>query len=165
MVYKILNCSLLKNRSSSSHQTSQRILFIYSPRSFNQSIRATNLGMLLTFLTALAAGSTLVGAYPTEDYDYVIIGSGPGGGSLAANLALSGASVFLIEAGGDGSQDIVQQIPALAGRAAENAPNSWQFFVEHYSNRTQAFRDRKYTYLRNNGSYYSGVNPPSNSTP
>lgn len=74
-------------------------------------------------------------AATTDDaeYDYVVIGSGPGGGSLAyvidfdqslrrtccvneprsANLATSGYSVFLIEAGGDNSTDFREEIPSL----------------------------------------------------
>ena len=35
------------------------------------------------------------------DYDYVIVGSGAGGGPLAANLARSGFTVCVLEAGGD----------------------------------------------------------------
>ena len=35
------------------------------------------------------------------DFDYIIIGSGAGGGPLAANLARAGFKVMLLEAGGD----------------------------------------------------------------
>lgn len=86
--------------------------------------------MIYTLLTVLLAGGKFAHSITPQEYDYVIIGSGPGGGPLAwvimlrspcisrltdayrANLALSGASVFLIEAGGDASSDIVQRIPA-----------------------------------------------------
>jgi choline dehydrogenase len=64
------------------------------------------LPLLSTFL-AFASATSL----STNEYDYVIVGSGPGGGSLAANLAAEGHSVFLIEAGGDNSDAYVQQIP------------------------------------------------------
>ncbi|KAH7081275.1 hypothetical protein BKA63DRAFT_404856 [Paraphoma chrysanthemicola] len=101
----------------------------------------------------------------TKEYDYVIVGSGPGGGSLAANLATSGYSVFLIEAGGDGSDDFVEEIPSLNSVAAETAPHSWSFFVEHFQNETQARRDPKYAYLRSNGSYYVGLDPPTDARP
>ena len=36
-----------------------------------------------------------------SSWDYVIVGSGAGGGTLAARLAESGMRVFLLEAGGD----------------------------------------------------------------
>ena len=35
------------------------------------------------------------------EWDYVIVGSGAGGGTLAARLVESGMRVFLLEAGGD----------------------------------------------------------------
>jgi choline dehydrogenase len=34
-------------------------------------------------------------------YDYIVVGSGPGGGPLAANLAKAGQSVLLLETGDD----------------------------------------------------------------
>ncbi len=40
-----------------------------------------------------------------NEYDFVIVGSGAGGGPLAANLALEGFSVVVIEAGGDEIND------------------------------------------------------------
>lgn len=58
-------------------------------------------------------GGGLVGGATEAEYDYVIVGSGPGGGSLAANLVLEGYSVFLIEAGGDSSDSILERLPAL----------------------------------------------------
>jgi choline dehydrogenase len=120
--------------------------------------------MIVSILAMLSA-SALAAALPPVEYDYVIIGSGPGGGSLAANLAVEGFSVFLIEAGGDGSKDIAERIPSLNGRAAETAPHSWQFFVEHFQNDTQARRDPKYAYRQTNGSSYVGLEPPAAAEP
>jgi len=52
------------------------------------------------------------------DFDYVIIGSGAGGGPLAANLARSGRTVALLEAGGDPclASDLGRWMCASAGR-------------------------------------------------
>lgn len=36
-----------------------------------------------------------------EPYDYIVVGSGPGGGPLSARLAIAGFKVFLFEAGDD----------------------------------------------------------------
>ncbi|KAF4432129.1 hypothetical protein F53441_13848 [Fusarium austroafricanum] len=121
---------------------------------------------------ALAAGSSTIATnapYGTNTskaiYDYVIIGSGPGGGPLAANLAKEGHPVFLIEAGGDNHTDIHQEVPALARTAAETPGHSWQFFVDHYQDFEAARRDPKYTYIQTNGSYYVGLDPPEGARP
>ena len=37
----------------------------------------------------------------TTPFDYIIVGSGPGGGPMACRLALADKRVLLIEAGGD----------------------------------------------------------------
>lgn len=52
-----------------------------------------------------------------------------------------------------------------AARAAETPGHSWQFFVEHYQNETQARRDPKYTYIQTDGSYYTGLDPPEGAVP
>ena len=40
-----------------------------------------------------------------DEYEYIVVGSGAGGGSLAANLARKGHRVLLMEAGGDVDND------------------------------------------------------------
>jgi len=44
-----------------------------------------------------------------------------------------------------------------------NSPKTLQ--VNHYSNLTQAVRDPKYIYQLSNGSYYTGLQPPTGATP
>lgn len=46
-----------------------------------------------------------------EEFEYIVVGSGPGGGPLAANLARHGHSVLLLEAGGDYGDTDLQQVP------------------------------------------------------
>ena len=47
-----------------------------------------------------------------SEYEYIIIGSGAGGGPLAANLARKGYKVLLLEAGGE-DKDYNYQVPVF----------------------------------------------------
>jgi choline dehydrogenase len=57
----------------------------------------------LASLAALLSLKTSVTATVIDNktFEYVVIGSGPGGGPLASNLARAGHSVLLLEAGDD----------------------------------------------------------------
>ncbi|KAI1812398.1 GMC oxidoreductase [Poronia punctata] len=102
---------------------------------------------------------------PETEYEYIIVGSGPGGAPLAANLAIAGHSVLLVEAGGDFGHLREVESPALANPSSERNEVSWGFFTRHYEDDDMAFKDRKFTYLTPDGQYYSGVNVPDGSTP
>jgi choline dehydrogenase len=92
------------------------------------------------------------------DSEYVVVGSGPGGGTLAARLAESGHTVTLLEAGGDprelaGGDPIDPcgnrlpddyDVPAFHAFASENDAISWNFFVRHYGEDRRQRRDPKY---------------------
>ncbi|KAH0440683.1 gmc oxidoreductase [Colletotrichum camelliae] len=121
---------------------------------------------LLSFTSLLLFSSSVAGS-PFNDtaYDYVVVGSGPGGGPLAASLAREGHSVFLIEAGGNMGDTNLQRIPGLADINSEDPEMSWQFFVSHYQNETQARRDRYFTYRLSNGTLWYGLDPPEDATP
>jgi choline dehydrogenase-like flavoprotein len=85
-----------------------------------------------------------------SSWDYVIVGSGAGGGTLAARLAESGMRVFLLEAGGDHLASNDQRlpddycVPGFHAFACENPAMRWDFDVRHYSNDAQQRRDFKY---------------------
>ncbi|KAH7144181.1 hypothetical protein B0J13DRAFT_525570 [Dactylonectria estremocensis] len=65
-------------------------------------------------------------------YDYVVVGSGPGGGPLATNLVRTGFKTMLLEAGDDESADTNSQVLAW-GRAVGIAESlSWPLWVRHY---------------------------------
>lgn len=81
------------------------------------------------------------GAYDT--YDYVVVGSGAGGGPLAANLAREGYRVLLLEAGGD-DEPYTYQVPAFHAFASEDPLLRWDYFVRHYADEARQRRDWKY---------------------
>ncbi len=88
---------------------------------------------------------------PRPTHEYIVVGSGAGGGTLAARLAEAGRSVLLLEAGGDSLQlagDRLPedyQVPAFHPFAAENPAMRWDFFVRHYANEEIQTKDDKYT--------------------
>jgi choline dehydrogenase len=95
---------------------------------------------------------------PIAEYEYIVVGSGAGGGTVAARLAEAGRSVLLLEAGGDPLKleggDPIQpgsnrlpfdyQVPAFHAFASENQAMRWDFFVRHYADLAAQKRDWKY---------------------
>lgn len=94
----------------------------------------------------------------TPTYDYIVVGSGAGGGTLAARLAEEGMRVLLLEAGGDprslqgGVRDMDDRenrlpddydVPAFHPFASENAALRWDFHVSHYTDPDTQARDPK----------------------
>jgi choline dehydrogenase len=86
---------------------------------------------------------TAAAARPDAEYDYVVVGSGAGGGPVAANLAEAGHRVLLLEAGLD-TDDDDYQVPAFHGRATEHPGMSWPFYVRHFDDQAQQERDEKF---------------------
>lgn len=98
-------------------------------------------------------------------YDYVVVGSGPGGGPVAANLAIAGYKVLLIDAGGDSGTDLTEAIPAMHLFSTEFEDTRWNYFVNHYPDLERQRKDSKMTYELPDGSFYVGLDPPEDATP
>ena len=94
-----------------------------------------------------------------------MVGSGAGGGPLAARLAIGGYSVLLLEAGDDQGALLQQQIPGAAFLVEEVEEMRWDYFVRHYANDTRQAQEYKTVYETPAGDRYVGLHPPPGSKP
>lgn len=119
---------------------------------FSHRSRSFLAGLALTLLSVPGLVSAAKCDYAI--YDYVVVGSGPGGGIVASNLALAGHSVLLIEAGRDASDDVSTTVNALY--YPQTLDLQWSFFVKHHSDPEVEGRYRLLTWTLPDGTYWIG---------
>ncbi|TLS24505.1 hypothetical protein PpBr36_08355 [Pyricularia pennisetigena] len=114
-------------------------------------------------LGQLCLSFTLAAAVDLTGYEYIVVGSGAGGGPLAVRLAMAGKKTLLLEAGDDQGASHNYTVPAYHSRASEDDAMSWDFFVRNYADEAQQARNFKTTYETPDGGEYTGLNPPAGS--
>jgi choline dehydrogenase len=98
-----------------------------------------------------------------DTYDYIVVGSGPGGGTLAASLAKSGESVLLLEAGDDQGENPHEKISGWFSLAGNDPLMRWDFFVKYHSDPELQRKYKHLTWEVPGGKYYVGTEPPAGS--
>jgi choline dehydrogenase len=113
------------------------------------------------YIAAFLASLGVAATSEPFSYEYIVVGSGPGGGPVAANLARAGHTVLLLEAGDDQGDNVnVSQIVNF-NIAANDEKTRWDFFVNHTDD------DSAYNhmvYRKPDGSFYTGLKPPVGAT-
>ena len=97
-------------------------------------------------------------------FDFIVIGSGAGGGPVACRLAEAGYTVCIIEAGGDRGASLKYQVPAFHPNSTEEPSMQWDYFVDHYSNAAQAKADPKHSVDAKGNTARTGVFYPRSGT-
>ena len=100
----------------------------------------------------------------SDEVEYIVVGSGAGGGTVAARLVERGFRVLVLEAGGDPRKLQDKRlpddydVPVFHPFATENDAMKWDFFVRHYSSDERQKKDPKYVGTSNgkpvNGIWY-----------
>jgi choline dehydrogenase len=119
--------------------------------------------LLHRLLKVLATAVSVAQAVDLTGYEYIVVGSGAGGGPVASRLALAGHKTLLIEAGDDQGANVNYTVPAYNAKSSEDEALAWNFFVRHYADEKRQARDYKTTYETPDGGEYTGLNPPPGS--
>ncbi len=126
---------------------------------------------LFLYLFTIQLGVVLASPHKRQngtEYDYIVVGSGPGGGPLACRLAMAGFHTLLIEAGDDQGTNYNVTVPGYLGLVSQDPKLRWDFYVNHYPDQTTAERDPKYVYEVNGYAFtqvVNGTTPPPGAIP
>lgn len=115
---------------------------------------------LLSALVISAVAVVEAAPAAAATYDYIVVGSGPGGGPLAADLARAGYSTLLIDAGGDEGDNPTYSEIAYFNEAANDEATRWDFWVKHYDDPEENRKFKHTTWDTGDGTFYVGLDPP-----
>ncbi|KAK4139307.1 uncharacterized protein C8A04DRAFT_15978 [Dichotomopilus funicola] len=116
--------------------------------------------MRYPLLSTLAILSPILTSAQDVSYDYIVVGSGPGGGPLAADLARAGYSTLLIEAGSDEGDNPTYADIANFNEAANDETTRWDFWVKHSDDPDRDLQFAHTTWDTGEGTFYVGLDPP-----
>ncbi|EMD00644.1 hypothetical protein BAUCODRAFT_28987 [Baudoinia panamericana UAMH 10762] len=129
-------------------------------------------GVLVAFAAALAA---VTSAFPqrrqSDDpsgYEYIVVGSGAGGGPLASRLARAGFKTLLLEAGDDQGSNLNTSVPGYQAVVTQDPKIRWDMYVNHYQDIARAQLDPKFVYDVDGAVFttiYNGTDVPAGATP
>lgn len=123
-----------------SKKKSDKRNFTFSRRSFAKGVTAgIGLGV-----SGISASQGTQQPLLEDEYDFIIVGSGAGGGPLAANLAKAGFSVLVLEAGSRDMDSIKREVPIFHGQASEDQNLSWAYYTNHYQDEDLQAQERKH---------------------
>ncbi|KAF2446342.1 GMC oxidoreductase [Karstenula rhodostoma CBS 690.94] len=119
----------------------------------------------LAYLALFCLSSAAPPDINKKTYEYIVVGSGPGGGPLAANLARAGHSVLLLEAGEDQTENLNVSQWVNFNAAGNDPATRWDFFVKHSDDAAREARYLHRTWKKADGSFYVGTDPPTGAKP
>jgi choline dehydrogenase len=96
-----------------------------------------------------------------DEYEYIVVGTGPGGGPLAADLARAGHSVLVLEAGDDQMDLDILKTMYLSNAATNNNSSRWDFFVTYSDDDEENLKYKHMTYRTPDGGFYVGTQAPA----
>ncbi len=96
---------------------------------------------------------TVAEAVSSDQFEYIVIGTGAGGGPVAANLARAGKRVLVLEAGGTGKNPTSEfKYSVVGGNARLDPELGWIYWVN--SRKSELARTEQHFYVPGKGLYY-----------
>jgi choline dehydrogenase len=118
-------------------------------------------GFVWAFALARVALAAPQEVQDEAEFEYIVVGTGPGGAPLAADLARAGHSVLVLEAGDDQMNLNILKTSYLFNSATNNNSSRWDFFVRHSDDERENLKYKHMTYRKPDGDFYVGTQPPA----